>query len=129
MNRLRFALPLLALLLLAFSCNDDQNTVATDERLAELEQEIQAIIEPPTASNLAQCQAIAFGAKACGGPKTYLIYSTAQTDEARLRTLVNEYNRLDAERNERLGLGSDCALVVQPDVALVGGQCVAASAP
>lgn len=129
MNLLRFALPLLALLLLAPSCSDDENTIVTDERLAELEQEIQAIIEPPTATNLAQCQAIAFGAKACGGPKAYLIYSTAQTDEVRLRTLVTEYNRLDAERNQRLGLASDCALVVQPEVALAGGQCVAASAP
>lgn len=126
MKRWLLALSLTVILLVAAGCDNGGSTIITDMQLEELEKEIKAMIEPPTATHLDQCQVIAFGSKACGGPKTYLIYSTARTDERRLRTLVNEYNRLDAERNERLDLVSDCMLLGPPDVQLAGGQCVAA---
>ena len=128
MNRSLFALSCIALLL-ATGCDNGGSTLITEMQLEALEQEIKAMIEPPIASNLTQCRTIAFGAKGCGGPATYLIYSTARTDERRLRQLVNAYNRRAAERNERLGGISDCLFVSPPPVALVGGQCVAASAP
>jgi len=123
MNRWFIVLSVIALLLVATGCDNGGSTLIMDMQLEELEQEIKAIIEPPIATHLAQCRTIAFGAKGCGGPKTYLIYSTARTDTNRLRQLVNEYNRLDTERNERLGTISDCLYVHPPQVILAGGQC------
>ena len=98
-----------------------------DGELEELERQIEALIGDAEASAVGQCRHMAFGSKPCGGPWTYLIYSTEATDTGALQRLVDRYNELDAERNRKEGLISDCALAPIPDLALVGGQCVAAS--
>jgi hypothetical protein len=109
---------------------DDSNgklsTKARQERLAALETEITAAIGEPKAANATACNAIAFGAKPCGGPWKYLIYSAEQTDPKRLERLVKEYNELEAEQNQELGLMSDCMFVMEPKVSLVSGVCTAA---
>jgi hypothetical protein len=94
------------------------------ERLSEIKRAIDAEIGTPHADSLAQCRHIAFGAKPCGGPRMYLVYSTARTDEQRLKRLVSEYNALDKKINEEEGLSSDCAAVMEPKLVLAGGVCV-----
>ena len=39
----------------------------------------------------AQCRTVAVGHKSCGGPESYLPWSTRVSNEARLRTLVAEF--------------------------------------
>src|SRR5262245_39937735 len=94
------------------------------ERLRSLKQAIDAEIGTPRADKLAQCKHIAFGAKPCGGPWKYLVYSTARTDESRLKQLVSEYNALEKKINEEEGLNSDCSYVTEPELGLEGGVCV-----
>jgi hypothetical protein len=74
------------------------------------------------------CQTIAFGAKACGGPQRYLIYSTTATDTARLAREVARYNDAEGKRNRDEGRMSDCMAVLRPQVRCVSGQCRAATA-
>lgn len=74
------------------------------------------------------CQTIAFGAKACGGPQRYLIYSTTTTDTARLAREVARYNDAERKRNRDEGRMSDCMMVLRPRVSCVSGQCRAATA-
>jgi hypothetical protein len=74
------------------------------------------------------CQTIAFGAKACGGPQRYLIYSTAATDTARLAREVARYNEAERKRNRDEGRMSDCMMVLRPQVRCISGQCRAATA-
>ena len=93
------------------------------KRLAELKHEINAEVGSARAETSSQCHTLEMGFKACGGPETYLVYSTFQTNELRLRDLVAEYTMLDKEYSMRLVLGSDCALVTPPDVELVDGRC------
>ena len=124
-NRLLTSLGLVAVLLLA-GCNFfNASSTPSQDDLDELEAEIRALIGDAEASQPNQCRTIAFGAKPCGGPWTYLVYSTVSTDEQQLEELVSRYNALQAERNRELGLISDCALALRPDTALVGGRCVA----
>jgi hypothetical protein len=94
------------------------------ERLQKLKREIDAEIGTPRADKLTQCKHIGFGAKPCGGHWRYLVYSTAQTDEARLKQLVGDYNALEKQINEEEGLASDCSMVMEPELALEGGVCV-----
>src|SRR5262245_42764287 len=94
------------------------------ERLKNLKRDIDAEIGSPRADKLAQCKHIAFGAKPGGGPWRYLVYSTARTDEARLKQLISEYNALEKQINEEEGLSSDCSYVTEPELALKGGVCV-----
>jgi hypothetical protein len=98
-----------------------QNSV----RLEELHGMIKKEIGTPSASELSQCQLIAFGSKPCGGPASYLVYSTANTNESRLKQLVSEFNPLDKKINDKRGLVSDCALTQKPKVEFVDGVCTA----
>jgi hypothetical protein len=98
-------------------------TTARD--LVAMEAEIRKRVGEARAERAESCRTIAFGAKPCGGPWSYLVYSTEATDEARLRALVEEYNAREARLNQEEGRMSDCALVARPEVELRGGRCVA----
>jgi len=93
------------------------------ERLKELGSIIEQEIGTPTANEPSQCKLIAFGAKPCGGPARYLVYSTEKTNESRLKQLVNEFNGLAKKINEERKMMSDCMLVTEPKVELVDKVC------
>lgn len=95
---------------------------------AELQQryaDIKTMIGDAKASDVQQCRKVAFGYKACGGPASYLIYSVQGLDEAELLQKVAEYNALAQAEAKRLGLMSDCSMVLEPGVVWVGGVCKA----
>ncbi|NJB71647.1 hypothetical protein GGR42_002109 [Saonia flava] len=71
------------------------------------------------------CKFIALGAKACGGPKSYLVYSTS-IDTDNLEAMVAAYNQKEKEFNTKWDIVSDCALVVAPTgTTCENGKCVA----
>ena len=93
------------------------------ERLKELGRIIEQEIGTPAANEPSQCKLIAFGSKPCGGPARYLVYSTAKTNETRLKQLVEEFNQLAKKINEERKIFSDCMFVSEPKVELVDGVC------
>ena len=93
------------------------------ERLKELGRIIEQEIDTPAANEPSQCKLIAFGSKPCGGPARYLVYSTAKTNETRLKQLVEEFNQLAKKINEERKIFSDCMFVSEPKVELVDGVC------
>jgi hypothetical protein len=93
------------------------------QRLEELHGMIKKEIGTPTANEPSQCNLIGFGSKPCGGPWSYLVYSTAKTDDSRLKQLVSEFNELAKKINEERGLFSDCAVTPKPKVEFVDGVC------
>ena len=97
-----------------------------ERQLGALRAAVEAEIGGAEATDVAACRTLPFGDKPCGGPWTFLVYSTEASDSTRLAELAAEYDRADAERNRACELVSDCAMVVPPEVALVDGRCVAA---
>lgn len=93
------------------------------ELLKELGRIIEQEIGTPAANEPSQCKLIAFGSKPCGGPARYLVYSTAKTNETRLKQLVDEFNKLAKKINEERKILSDCMFVSEPKVELVDGVC------
>lgn len=75
------------------------------------------------ASSPEQCKVVPVGAKPCGGPERYMVYSTQTTNEDVLLQLVSVYNNKRAAENERDGMVSDCQVVPQPAVVLRDGMC------
>jgi hypothetical protein len=96
--------------------------------LDEARAAIRSLVAEPTCSSVTECRALPFGAKPCGGPWQYLIFSTTKTDSARLASALARYHELDARRNQRLGTSSDCAVVSRPALACALERCVAAPA-
>jgi hypothetical protein len=62
----------------------------------------------------AQCATIGVGAKACGGPASYLAWSALRTDGARLRAAVEREAEAQRQAQAASGRVSDCALAVDP---------------
>jgi hypothetical protein len=73
-----------------------------------------------------QCKTMAVGHKACGGPETYMVWSTAVTDGARLRSLAEAYTKARRSESEQSGRVSDCALVTDPGARCEAKRCVPA---
>ena len=92
--------------------------------LAALLQEIRTAAGIARADDVAQCRAVALGAKPCGGPERYLVYSTLTADEARLQALVERYNAAATQLARDQDLVSDCQVIEPPELGLEGGFCM-----
>jgi hypothetical protein len=123
MRRIVSVLPLL--LLLSGGPAGSQQSDA--QRLKELRRLIEQEIGVPYADEPSQCKLIPFGSKPCGGPWSYLVYSTLKTDETRLKQLVREFNQQQKKMNEESKIMSDCAVAPQPKVEFSGRLCSAKS--
>ena len=115
---------MLALLLQSFQCEDDVlPTNITPEQLDIKKTEITDYINSFSCVNSSGCNSIAFGAKPCGGPREYLVFSN-DIDLPVLQQMVNEYNNLDDAYNIQISAVSDCAIVNPPtNIGCVDGVC------
>lgn len=117
----------IALLAIVFGCTN--NTEFTKEEdlaeLAALQEEIELLADSGVCSENSDCESIAFGSKACGGPKMYLVFSNSINVEL-LQQKVATYNALENSFNKKWGIISDCSVVLPPtSVACVNGKCTA----
>lgn len=110
-----FTLLLVCFIFTASKCDDTTiSAIEEDQRaLTTLKQTIEDLVNTSVCHENVPCKFIAFGSKACGGPKRYLIYSTS-IDVEKLELLVAAYNQKDADYNTKYGIISDCAFVNPP---------------
>jgi hypothetical protein len=107
--------------------NDPQRTLESDlKKLSDIQAEIESLVADRTCSNADDCAARTYGSKACGGPSSYVVYSTPNVDEALLTQKLQEYTDLQQSINEYYQLNSDCSLVSKPLVGCLNNHCVAA---
>ena len=102
--------------LLSFQCEEEDNTPTQEEEQTELnilKSDIETLANTSICNNTFICKYIAFGSKPCGGPWSYLIYSTS-IDQQNLQNLVEVYNEKQAEFNTKWGIFSDCAFAMPP---------------
>ena len=93
----------------------------------DLMAQVQALARTSGCATASDCRALPVGRKACGGPRAYVVYCPASTDESALRAKIGELDRADMEANR--GAVSDCMLVTEPGITVSGGQCRAGGAP
>jgi hypothetical protein len=92
-------------------------------RLRAMEERIQLLIGAATCEADGECRSVPVGAKPCGGPRTYQIYSTRVTDSGKLLKRVAAHRALDVELNRKYGWTSDCSVVSEPAVSCREGRC------
>ncbi len=105
---------------------DSRNPTRDNYTLDSLRATVLQLIGEPMATSVAQCRLTAFGAKPCGGPRAYLVYSTEATDSTELARAVAMYTSEDARLNQELGRASDCQLVTPPQITFAAGRCATA---
>ena len=75
-----------------------------------------------------QCKTVAVGHKACGGPETYLAWSSKTTDPAKVRKLAEAYGAQRKSDNIASGMISTCSAVMDPGATCTAGRCVTGGA-
>jgi hypothetical protein len=91
---------------------------------ASLSQSVRAKIGDATCKDSQQCRTIAWGNKACGGPESYLAWSTQVTDEKSLQELATAYANARRAQNEAGGMMSTCQFLSDPGAQCVANRCV-----
>ena len=90
---------------------------------------ILSMVANPVCTDSTDCRAIALGAKPCGGPWEYLIYSVSSVDSSALAQEVANYNDFNAVLNQRYGWTSDCSIPPMPRPGCKDGKCVDLDGP
>ncbi|MBT9492829.1 MAG: hypothetical protein IV107_10885 [Paucibacter sp.] len=97
------------------------NTPKTDAHT--LWQQIEAEVGVAACDGPQQCHSIAVGAKACGGPDSYLAWSSKSSDGNKLRGLVEQHAAARRAENLASNMMSDCRLVTDPGASCQAGRC------
>jgi hypothetical protein len=96
-------------------------------RLQQLEEEARALVQVTGCTDVSQCQSAPVGALACGGPRDYVVYCSATTDEGALRRTLRRLEMREDRYNQRCSVASICIFISPPEVELVNGVCRAAA--
>ena len=105
---------------------DTSRPAAESQSLDSLRAVVMRLIGDPVATSITQCRMTPFGAKPCGGPWTYLVYSIDVTDSTELARAVAAYTSRESQLNQELGRASDCQMVTPPQITFAAGQCATA---
>lgn len=102
-----------------------QGTTLTElnSRLKALSEQIQTAHGESICEVSGQCKLIGMGTRTCGDFKDYLIYSTKDADETRLRSLVTAFNETH-EKISSLSLAVGTCGIKPAHVGCVNGRCV-----
>lgn len=84
---------------------------------------IHALVGAPSCSADSQCKSLALGARPCGGPETYLAYSSVRTPEDALRPLADIYQAERRAANTQAGHMSTCLMRPEPAAVCQAGMC------
>ncbi|MGM0933564.1 MAG: hypothetical protein ACQEWD_08990 [Bacteroidota bacterium] len=105
-------------------CDSNENSQQADRKELDLQlEEIKDFISRKSCDEENRCDFIAVGSKACGGPKTYLLFSSS-INRQKLEELVENYNKAESDFNRKYGIVSDCMLVTPPEkIGCVNGKC------
>ena len=116
-----------ALLLATSACSAPaQDTTAPSTPApgqAGLLEQIQSEVGKAACDSTEQCQTIAIGAKACGGPERYLAWSSKNNDGKKIKALA--YAQAEAQRRQQQndGMLSTCSIITDPGASCVAGRC------
>ncbi len=116
----------IALWAIVLGCTNNTETTQEEElqALNLLSEDIELLISEGICSENSDCAYIAFGSKPCGGPWSYLVYSSS-IDTILLQQKVEIYNNQENAYNLKWGIISDCSVTLPPnEIGCVEGSCV-----
>ena len=84
---------------------------------------IRALAATPSCASDAQCHTLALGARACGGPDSYLPWSSEKTAQAEIEALGERYKEERRAANAASGARSTCQFLMDPGAVCRAGTC------
>ena len=118
---------LVSLLIATAACAKDpmKKTPSPTEPASQvLWRQIQAEVGDAACDGPQQCHSIAVGAKSCGGPDSYLAWSSKGSDGKKLRSLVEQHVEARRAENAASDMASNCQFITDPGATCQAGRCV-----
>ena len=100
-----------------------RDTLTARARIAQLETDARALVKMNGCSASGGCRTAPVGSRACGGPRTYLVYCAATTDSVALFRKLDELSAAERKYNASSGMASTCEMRMPPNVTAQGGSC------
>lgn len=117
-----FLLAIIAVL--SFACGSEggapYNRAGVDQRY----EAVYELTRDLSCANSTECSSIGIGAKPCGGPWKYLVFSAITVDQEELDAAVADLNAYEAGYNRQEGIISDCSLAPPAVPGCVSNTCV-----
>jgi hypothetical protein len=114
----------------ATSANETGQATAQEtaqERIQRLEREARALARVDGCTSGGECRAAPVGDRACGGPRTYIIYCARTTDSVALYQKLDALAEAERTFNEQQGAASTCEFRTPPRLVAGLGSCRAAA--
>lgn len=86
---------------------------------------IRALVGTPHCSSDDQCHSLPIGSRACGGPESYLAWSSAKTSKAEIEALAQRYKDERRAADKASGAMSTCQFLMDPGAVCRAGTCQA----
>jgi len=103
--------------------NKQKLNAITAESLNEKKVEFQDFIANKECDTSNQCQVIAVGSRACGGPSQYAIYSKKAVNSDKVQTLASKITVAEKSFNEINDMMSICQHLEEPAAQCVNNVC------
>ena len=100
-----------------------QTTQARQAPQSDTLARIRALAGTPACSSDAQCHSLPLGARACGGPESYLVWSSASTSQAEIEALGERYKEERRAANAASRRVSTCQFLMDPGAVCRAGTC------
>ncbi|WP_404341588.1 hypothetical protein [Pseudoalteromonas mariniglutinosa] len=88
------------------------------------QQQLEQLITDPHCDNNSQCKVLAVGRRACGGPSSYIVYSTKMTIQDEVEKLAKHITTLESQYNTANNMMSICQHLTTPQAQCSNNNCV-----
>ena len=103
-----------AFLSLAGAAAAVDSAAASASAAADAQSRVSSLIGDADCDTQSQCRTVGIGAKPCGGPESWLAWSTKSTDARALQDAVQAQAQLAKDASKHSGLASDCRVRPEP---------------
>ncbi|MEL0642518.1 hypothetical protein V6260_18160 [Pseudoalteromonas aliena] len=101
----------------------DLKNVSIDD-IKAAKAELNTLITDTQCDTSTQCRVNAVGSRACGGPSSFVVYSTKSASEEQVTALSDKITKLESNYNSQKGMMSTCQHLTTPSTQCVENKCV-----
>ncbi|MBE3671633.1 hypothetical protein [Pseudoalteromonas distincta] len=109
-------------ILLLSGCASTVTSNEQSKNLSDLNYDLSNMVSNNSCTASFQCKVLEVGARACGGPSKYAVYSTLNTSQEEAEQLSQQITKQEKIQNKAQGL-TDCSPVLEVQSLCINHQC------
>ncbi|MDP2636683.1 MAG: hypothetical protein ACPG5Z_11360 [Pseudoalteromonas sp.] len=102
----------------------DKNKAVSREAIQAAHKQLKTLTEDLSCDTSTQCKVLPVGSRACGGPSSYLVFSTKNNDSQKVEQAAKQITTLESQFNAQTGMVSICQHLTAPATQCTSNKCV-----